>query len=290
MSTQFLLHVCISGIIFYILASGQKLFLKIKGTLDFSYLATVIFATYAAVLFHIHFWADLFTSIWWAYLVSLVCTLFVLFLSSKLSDIYFAIGTLALYMISIQVVYNTDWLTWWAQWLSGFSRMVWNTSVYPLETYIRIVWGVWVVLLVMLFLFRKSYAYTILHGRWEASFITRSLGISITVWKFVLIMLTSLLAVVWWWLFAYYYLFIDPQSFWLWFLIVLLTISFLSYGANERWTLCIALLVVGGYEWLRFFKIVEVAKLGYMREIIFSLLIMAASFLVFRTTSFGRER
>lgn len=46
----FILHVLIVAIIFSLLSSGFKLFLKLKGDLDFSYMAVVIFASYASSL------------------------------------------------------------------------------------------------------------------------------------------------------------------------------------------------------------------------------------------------
>ncbi|MDR0369434.1 MAG: hypothetical protein LBH96_02640 [Candidatus Peribacteria bacterium] len=52
---QFFIHIIISAIIFTFLASGFKLFINLKGNLDFSYMAIVIFASYSCALLNLHY-------------------------------------------------------------------------------------------------------------------------------------------------------------------------------------------------------------------------------------------
>jgi hypothetical protein len=44
------------------------------------------------------------------------------------------------------------------------------------------------------------------------------------------------------------------------------------------------------YEYLRFFKLVEVSKIGYFREMLFGMMIMVLAFFFFRKVKFTRER
>jgi len=53
--------------------------------------------------------------------------------------------------------------------------------------------------------------------------------------------------------------------------------------------LIVALLVTFAYEYLRFFKVVDPSKMGYFREMLFGMVIIIVSFIVFRKTKFGRE-
>jgi fucose permease len=73
-------------------------------------------------------------------------------------------------------------------------------------------------------------------------------------------------------------------------LILLITIAFVSYKWNDLGVLLVSFIVLLGYEYLRFFKVVDAAKVGYLREIIFGLLIIIVSFIIFRKTSFGRSQ
>lgn len=44
------------------------------------------------------------------------------------------------------------------------------------------------------------------------------------------------------------------------------------------------------YEMFRFIKIVDVSKIGYLREMLFALMVMCIVFFVFRRLSFSREQ
>jgi len=49
-----MMHIVISSIIFGIMGLGFKFFLKLRSTLDFSYIGIIIFASYTAALCNIH--------------------------------------------------------------------------------------------------------------------------------------------------------------------------------------------------------------------------------------------
>jgi len=111
MSLEFILHISISAIIFTIIASGFKFFIKLKGSLDFSYIAILIFASYAGALVNIYREIGLLGSVGISFLAAIPFTFLILFLSSKLNDIYFTIGSFALYMLSYQLAYNLEPIT-----------------------------------------------------------------------------------------------------------------------------------------------------------------------------------
>ena len=155
---QFILHITISAIIFAILTSGFRFFIKLRWTIDFSYLAIVIFASYTAALLNIHFWLGILVSIFLSCTVSILFTFLVLFLSSKLNDVYFSIGTLALYILAYQLAYNLEAITWWALWLSWISRnLIGLLSVTSLWSYLLLSLAIITVLFTWLFFFKKSY-------------------------------------------------------------------------------------------------------------------------------------
>lgn len=287
---QFILHIIISAIIFTVLASGFKIFIKLKGNLDFSYIAIVIFAAYVWALLNIHFGIWILVSIILSFLVSIPFTFLVLFLSSKLNDVYFSIGTLSLYILIYQLAYNLDGITWWALGLSGISRiLIWSINISTLWWFL-IFAGMLIFLIIWwLVYFKKTYFYKTLVGRGERDIVIKSLWVKITVYKLGMILVTTLLAALAGVLYTFYYMYIDPSSFWFSMLILSLVIVFLSYKWNDRWTLIVSLLVLFAYEYLRFFKIVDPSKIWYFREIIFGLLIVIVSFIVFRKTNFGRE-
>ena len=287
---QFALHIIISAIIFAILTSGFRFFIKLRWTIDFSYLAIVIFASYASALFNIDFWLGIIASILLAFGLSILFTFLVLFLSSKLNDVYFSIGTFALYILAYQLAYNMESITWWALGLSWISRkLIGSFMVESLSSYLILSLIILILLFTFLFLFKKSYFYKVLTWRGENEIVVKSLWTKITKYKFVMILITTFLAAVWWWLYTFYYLYIDPSSFRLSMLILLVVIWFISYKFNDRWIFGTSLVVMFAYEYLRFFKVVDPSKIGYFREMLFWVIVVIVAFVVFRKTSFGRE-
>jgi len=287
---QFALHIIISAIIFAILTSGFRFFIKLRWTIDFSYLAIVIFASYASALFNINFWLGIITSILLSFGLSILFTFLVLFLSSKLNDVYFSIWTFALYILAYQLAYNMESITWWALGLSWISRnLIWSFMVTSLSSYLILSLIILILLFTFLFFFKKSYFYKVLTWRWENEIVVKSLWANIIKYKFAMILITTFLATVWWWLYTFYYLYIDPSSFRLSMLILLVVIWFISYKYNDRWILGTSIIVMFAYEYLRFFKVVDPSKIGYFREMLFGLIVVVVAFIVFRKTNFGRE-
>lgn len=287
---QFILHILISAIIFAILTSGFRFFIKLRWTIDFSYVAIIIFASYTSALLNIHFWLGILVSILLSFWLSVVFTFLVLFLSSRLNDVYFSIGTLALYILAYQLAYNLEGITWWALWLSWISRnLIGSVMVTSLWSYVAISLAIIVLLFSWLFLFKKSYFYKVLMWRGENELVVKSLWTNVMKYKFVMIVITTFLAAVGWGLYTFYYLYIDPSSFRLSMLILLVVIWFISYKYSDRWILITSIVVMFAYEYLRFFKIVDPSKIWYFREMIFGLIVVIIAFVVFRKTSFGRE-
>jgi len=290
MSAAFIYHIIISGIIFYLLGTGQKLFIKLKGTVDFSYLGIIIFWSYTATLLNMHRGWNMLAAIGGAFALSLLFTFLIVYLSWRLDEVYFAIGTLALYILSNQLSHNLEHITGWPFGLSGMTRNLRGIdALYGLEWYLIFAAIICVLIMALLMYFKKTYFFTILQWRGEREVVITSLWVKTTLYKLVLIIITTLIAVVWWGLYSFYLNYIDPTSFWLSLLILTITIAFLSYRFNEIWTFLVWLAIIGWYEWLRFFKIVDPSNIGYFREIVFAILIMVASYWIFKTTTFGRE-
>jgi branched-chain amino acid transport system permease protein len=197
---------------------------------------------------------------------------------------------LALYILVYQLAYNMESITWWALGLPWISRaLIGNISLSGIVPFL--IFSLIVVWLIFswLWLLKKSYFYKMLTGWWENEIVLKSLGVKINLYKFTMILITSFLAVVGGNIFAFYYLYIDPSSFWIGMLMIILVISFISYKFNDWWTLLTSVIIILIYEYLRFFKVVDPSKIGYFREIFFGVLIVVVAFVVFRKTSFGRD-
>jgi len=291
MSLPFLYHLIISSIIFYIIATWFKFFLKLRLTIDFSYLAIVLFGSYASALLNMHYGLGIISTMLISWAITIPFTLLIIFLSKRLSWVYFIVGTLSLYMFFFQLAINWESLTWWAFWLSGIRRILrWNTMVTGLQQFLLLACVFCAIVLIWLRLFKRTYFFTVLKGWWENDTVLKVLGTHISRYTFVMILITSLCAVIGGNLFTFYYLYIDPRSFWLSMLILILVIGFISYKRWELRTFIVALIVIFAYEYLRFFKVVDPSKLGYLREWIFALAIMITSYITFKNTSFGREQ
>ncbi|MCX6824982.1 MAG: branched-chain amino acid ABC transporter permease [candidate division SR1 bacterium] len=290
MFSNFILHIIITAIIFTVIASGFKFFIKLKGGLDFSYIAIIMFASYIGALININLGIGILGCIGISFLAAIPFTFLILFLSSKLNDVYFTIGTFALYMLVYQLAYNLEGVTGGALGLSGISRNLIGGIVLQ-SLWQFFIFGAIVIGIVVGFLiyFKRTYIYKILTGRGENLLSVKSLGTSINKYKTGMILVTTALAVIGGNLFSFYYLYIDPSSFWIGMLELALVIVFVSYKWNDGGTLIVGLLVTFFYEYLRFFKIVDPSRLGYFREMLFGAMIVIVSFIVFRKTKFGRD-
>lgn len=155
-----------------------------------------------------------------------------------------------------------------------------------LEAYLLLMFVVSVLLFGLLWLFKKSLLYKTLLSWGERELVLQSFGTPVRKYKFIIILITTLLAALAGTCYTFYYLYIDPSSFWFSMLILALTIVFLSYKRNELGVLLVAILLLAVYEYLRFFKLVEASKIGYFREMIFALLIIIVAFVSFKRLNF----
>lgn len=290
MSIPLLLHIIISGCIIGIMSIWCKFFMKLTKSLDFSYMAFLIFWAYASSLFNIYRDTGILLSILLAFLCCIPFTFLVLYISSKLHALYFTIGTLSLYSLSLEFTYNAEALTWWALGLTWMKRFIFgDISLFSLESFLLFTLCVIFWLIVWLFFVKRSFLYTILQWRGENKTLLQSMGIFSQPYKFLLILLTTFLWVVGWSLYSFYYMFIDPVSFWLWLLVLVIAITFITYSYNAFFTIVISILFMSVYEWMRFINIIEISKIWYMREIIFSILLMIVTIFIFRRITFQRE-
>ncbi len=286
----FLFHLLIVSIVYYIINTWFKFFLKLRLTIDFSFLAIVIFGAYAGALLNIHFGLGIIPAIIISRIGSIPFTLLILYLSQRLSQIYFVVGTLALYMFFFQLATNWEGVTNGVLGISGIDRLLrGNIEIGGLEPYLILSVILGLIILLGLMYFKKTYLYTILKWRGENHNVLKVLGVKIPLYTFILIAITALCAVVGANLYSFYYLYIDPNSFWFTMLILLLVVAFVSYRMGEIPTFLTTFVIIFAYEYLRFFKVVDPALLGYVRESLFGLIIMVTSFITFRKTSFGRQ-
>lgn len=290
MNIEFFYHISILSIIFFIICSWFKFFLKIRSTLDLSYVWIIIFSTYLWFILNNNFDISLLVSILLSFIFSIPITFLLLFLSSKLDWVYFVISTLSIYMIFLQIVKNTPELTWWIFWLSLNSQnLIWNYLIDWIQHFFWIYLIITIIILFLLFYIKKSFFFKILKWWWENELSLKTLWVNSTLYKFWMILLTTFLAALWWNLYWFYHMYIEPNSFWFVMLDIILIVSLISYKLSDIWTLIVSFLIIWLYEYIRFFKIVDVSQIWYFREIIFWIIIMITSFIVFKFTKFWRE-
>jgi len=290
MNLEFLYHICINAIIFFVICSGFKFFLKIWSTMDFSYLGVVIFAVYLWYLANIHF------DIWligWIILSFLSCIPFMfllLYISTRLEGVYFLIGTISIYMLMVNLSANLEAVTGWVFGLSLASQsIIWSLYFGSIHSFFG--WYIMFFLLIawMLLYIRQSFFYKVLMWWWENEWSLKSIGYKTYVYKTIMIAITALLASIGWNLYGYYNAYVEPSSFWIVMLNIVLVISLVSYRFNSLWTLLVSFLIIAMYEYVRFFKFVDPSLIWYMREMIFGIIVMWSVYVVFRHTKLGRQ-
>lgn len=289
MNLEFFYSIFVIVIVFFILSSGFKFFLNLKWELDFSYFAIIIFWSYISIIVNNLLSIWIIWSIFVAFLLSIFFTFFVLYFSSKLSNVYFIIWTLSIYILSLHFARNIE-ITWWAMWISAINQnIIWDYSLQSWYDYFLFSSIILLIIIIILIYIKKTLFYKALIWWWENELILKSLWINVKLYKLFMIILTTFLAIVWWWIYSFYFMYISVESFWLTLISTVIVISFLSYKFNEIGTFIISFLVIFGYEYLRFLKIVDQTHLWYFREIIFSILIMISSYFMFRNTDFWRD-
>jgi branched-chain amino acid transport system permease protein len=290
LSIEFIYHLLIFSVIFYIFSTGFKFFLQLKWTLDFSYMAIIIFWSYCGSLLNIHFGTSILTSVFLTFFVSIFFTLFILFLSSKLDTVYFAMWTFAIYILFYQLALNMEFVTGGTFWLTGMSQeIIFSLGIDSIQWYFVFTLAVWIFIIGLLTFIKRTFFFKVLQWWWENVHALEILWFSVNIYKFFMIFLTTFLAILWGVLYSFYIGFIDPPTFFIPLLITLLAITFISYKFNDFFTLIASIFVVFSYEYLRFFKIVDPTHLGYFREMFFSFLIMVIAFIVFKKVKFWRE-
>lgn len=289
MSIEFFYNIMIFSSIYFIISSGFNLFLKIRSTIDFSYLAIVIFASYTSVILNNNYeiWLLLWAFI--SFLLTIPFTLLVLYFSKKLKDIYFAIGTFSIYMLAIEVVRNLE-ITWWALWISLSSqKLFFNLYLQNIAHFLTFVLIISVLVISFITYLNKTYLFKMLLGWWENELAIKSLSIKSDYYKFVLILITTFLASLWGTINAYYLSYIDPTSFWVLFLTPILMVSLLSFKHSSLYTFFISIFLIWFYELLRLVPIWDYIQIWYYREMIFTFMIMVIAYIVFRRDKVFRE-
>lgn len=290
MNAEFLYHILISAIIFFVICSGFKFFLKIWSTLDFSYLGIVIFSAYFWFYLNIHLWWGLLWGIISSFIAAMPFMWLLLYISTRLQWVYFLIGTLSVYMLMVNFAANLEPITWGVFGISLASQnIVGGLEFSSIDDFFKWYLFFFFIIAGMLFYIRKAFFYKILQWWGENEWSLKSMGYRTNVYKFIMIAITALLASIGWNLYGYYNAYIEPTSFWIVMLTMVLIISLVSYRFHSVWTLIVSFLMLWMYEYVRFFKFVDPAQIGYVREMIFGCIIMAVVYVVFKHTNLGRQ-
>lgn len=289
MELYFLYHVCILASIYFILACWFRFLFEIKMTLDFSYMALIIFCAYFSAFLNNFF------EIWMilAMLISLVpAILFMLFvhnLSRRLSWYYFLIWTLCFYIFSFQLVRNLD-IVWGAQWISLKNLyIIGDFYLKTLESKCIAIVLVSMVLALLTYLYKLSWHYKILKWGGHSTQVLSSIWLTYNTYSLFVFLIIVVFASIGANFLLYYISFIDPYTFWLPVVITLLMLALFSYRYNEFVLYLASFILVAGLEYLRFFRVVDPSKIGVVKEIIFSLLIIVVAYFAFKKMKFLRQ-
>lgn len=202
-----LTHIWILACIMYVMTSGFRIYLRLRGTADFSYIALVIFGTYSiAILLGRGY--SLGVSFVISFFLALCFCFLLLRIITRLNSIYFNIGTFALYILVSYIAANLD-ITKGAFGMS-ITSILHNTNV-------TIVIYTMLALLVMVDInyFRKTLLHTMLAGWGEFRTATKSLGIRETFPILCLITITTAMALISGTMYIEYYSYVSPATFWI---------------------------------------------------------------------------
>ena len=203
---------------------------------------------------------------------------------TRLSSIYFNIGTFALYILMSYIATNLDITK------GSFGMSV--TSIFHGNSEITLIVYSFLIVLVMLGMnyFRRSMLYTMLSGWGEFRIATKALGMREIFPLLCLITITTFIALLGGTMYLEYYSYLSPSTFWIGFLVTLMATTYGSYIFGECMTFVVTFGIWYIHEMFRFVRILDMSRVGYMREMLFALIVMIIVFFVFRRLSFSREQ
>ena len=275
---EYLFHLAILVGIYLILAQGFNLCFGVARMFNLAHVAAYAIGAYTAALLA----TDYEVGFWWCLIASaLVCSVFSLLIGAialRLTQDYFAIGTLAFSSVVSALLINWKSLTRGVLGIPGIPRpVVGGLELVNNSAFLGLVAAIDVVVLALCFLLFRNRFNRSLRALAEHEGAAQALGRPAAQLRTVTFMIGSALAGIAGALFAFYINYIDPSSFALNEMIFVLTIAVVGRPGSYWGVIAATVFLVLLPEPLRFIDLPP-SILGPMRQLLYAVILFGVVF------------
>lgn len=280
---EYIIHLLILISIYLILAQGFNLVFGLGLLFNLSHVASYALGAYTTALLSVDYTLPWYLTLPASMLIAGLFALLIGAISIRLTNDYFAIGTLAFSSVVSALLINWKSITRGVLGIPGIPRPeISSFDLYTNTNFALFSWSLAILCLVVFYLIFRSPLARALKSQSQNELAAQSLGQHTSRTRLIAFIISSLSAGLAGGLFAYYMSYIDPSSFMLNEMIFVLTICVFGrpgsfWGANAS-TVFLVLLP----EALRFFSLPS-NILGPMRQLLYALILF---FVVYRNRRF----
>lgn len=270
---EYVLHLLVLVTIYMILAEGFNLSFGLGRLFNLAHVACYALGAYSAAILSTQFQWTVFPALFASASTAVLLSLIIGLVSLRLSEDYFAIGSLAFAALVHALLVNWKELTHGVLGIPGIPRpVILGTELVDTKSYLTFSTFVMIgVLGVLLFLFRCRFGRE-LRAQGESERAAQALGIAPHHIRTLAFAVSAAIAGLAGALFAYYLQYIDPSSFTLTEMFFVLTIVVVGRPGSFLGCLLATIFVVLLPEPLRFVDIPS-SILGPMRQALYALLL-----------------
>ncbi len=273
MLSTFIIHILIIAAIFAILAISLNLAMGYLGLINVGHIAFYGIGAYASVLL-VKAGLPFVLAIVAAGLIAGVCGLLLTLITSKLSGDYFALATLGFGFVVYSVMLNWTELTRGPLGIPGIPRPeFFGWVVRSNFSYLIFVLIVLALVSGFIYLLTRSKYGKLLEAVRDDQIGVAGLGKNVAKLKYQGVMMSAFFAGVAGSLYAHYISFIDPSTFFLTDIIIIITIVIVGGLASLKGSIIGALIIIILPELLRFAPIPD-SMIGPMRQILYALILI----------------
>ncbi len=271
--TEYHIHLAILICIYLILAQSFNFSFGMGGLFNLAHVSIYAIGAYATALLATEHGFGFFGATLVSMTLSGLFSLLIGYISLRLSDDYFAIGTLAFSSVVLSLLINWKSVTHGVMGIPGIPRPVlFDYNMYENRNFLILALSTALVSqLLLLLLFRNSFARS-LRAQAEFDFAAQSLGKRVNMIKMVSFTVASIFAGLAGSFFSYYISYIDPSSFSLTEMVFILTIAVVGRPGSFWGVVGSTIFLVLLPEPLRFLEIPP-SILGPLRQMLYAVIL-----------------
>lgn len=288
----YLIHIMTLIGIYSILAQSLNLILGLGGLLSLAHIATYGIGAYVTAVGCVDLGLSTFTLIFLSAIAGASGSLIVAFTSSRLTSDYFTIATLAFHYMVSSIFINWREVTRGVMGIPGITDPeIFGVTLSSSLSLCIFVWFITLVSLILLKIIFKSYFARGLRAQAESEVAAQAIGIPTSSMRLLSLVFAGALSGVAGSLFAYFLRFIDPSSFALPEIILILTMVIIGKPGSYWGCLLATALLLLLPEGIRFIDYLQnyPGVIGPIRQLIYAGILLSSIF-IFKDKLFIRQR